>query len=123
MVGNYVFTSDVCVSVRVSVHPFRISFPDVNLGKYQWIFIKLGIYIDIVEIWSGIADGQILSILDSYLGLGLLMGKFCQFLTVICPPHVHILFPDNNLRKCQWIFTKFGLCIDIVQLWIWIANG
>ena len=42
-------------------------FLTVNLSKHQWIFTKLGICIDIVKIWFGIANGQILSILDSYL--------------------------------------------------------
>ena len=35
-----------------------------NLSKYQWIFTKLGMCIDIVEIWFGIANGQILLIID-----------------------------------------------------------
>ena len=47
----------VCPSVR---HPsVRFSFPDDNLSKHQWIFNKLGVCIDIVEIWFGIANGQI----------------------------------------------------------------
>ena len=45
--GYYVFTLDIHVSVRPSV---RFSFPDDNLSKHQWIFPKLGICIDIVEI-------------------------------------------------------------------------
>ena len=46
--------------VRTSVRPsVRFSFPDDNLSKYQWIFFKLGMYIYIVEIWFGIANGQI----------------------------------------------------------------
>ena len=32
-------------------------------------------------------------------------------------------FPDDNLSKYQWIFTEFSMCIDIVELWIGIANG
>ena len=37
---------------------------------------------------------------------------------------VHISFPDDNLSKHQWIFTKFGICIDIVEIWFGIAiNG
>ena len=40
------------------------SFPDDNFSKYQWIFTKHGVCIDVVEICFGIADGQILSILD-----------------------------------------------------------
>ena len=44
--------------VRSSVH---FSFPDDNLSKHQWIFTKLGMGFDIVEIWFGIANGQISS--------------------------------------------------------------
>ena len=51
------------------------SFPDDNLSKKQWIFTKLGMCIDIVEIWIGIANGQIWSNFDG----------------VICPRHAHIL--------------------------------
>ena len=36
---------------------------------------------------------------------------------------VHFLFPDDNLSKHQWIFTKFGMCIDIVEIWFGNANG
>ena len=38
-------------------------------------------------------------------------------------PAVHILFPDDNLSNHQWIFTKLGMCIDIVEIWFGIANG
>ena len=47
---------------------------------------------------------------------GLLMGKFCPFLTVICPHTSVFYFPDNNLSKSQWIFTKFNKCIDFVEI-------
>ena len=30
---------------------------------------------------------------------------------------------DDNWSKCPWIFTKPGLCIDIVEIWFGIANG
>ena len=57
------------------VHPsVRFSFPDDNLSKHQWIFTKLGMCIDIVEIWFEIANGQISSIFDG----------------VICPRYAHI---------------------------------
>ena len=65
----------MCLSVRLlSVRPSaRFSFPDDNLSKHQWIFTKLGMCIDIMEIWFGIANGQILS---NFYG--------------ICPRHAHI---------------------------------
>ena len=83
--GYYGFTLDVRVSVRLSVRPsvirpsvshtsVRFSFPDDNLSKHQWIFTKLDMCIDIVDIWFGIAYGQILS----------------NFYGVIWPTHAHI---------------------------------
>ena len=32
-------------------------------------------------------------------------------------------FVDDNLSKHQWIFTKRGMCIDIVEIWFWVVNG
>ena len=140
----------VCPSV---IRPSVFSFPDGNLSKCQWIFTKLGVCIDIVEIWFGIVNGQISSIFDSYLpaiylyfhfrmitfvningfspnlacvlklcrpGLGLLMGKFGQFLIDLS---AHDTFPDDNFSKYQWIFTKLGMCIDGADICFWVANG
>ena len=56
-------------------------------------------------------------------GLGLLMGKFHQFLTELSVRPSIFSFPDVNLSKHQWIFTKLGMCIDIVEIWFGIANG
>ena len=36
-------------------------------------------------------------------------------------PSVRFSFPDDE--KHQWIFAKFGMCIDIVEIWFGIANG
>ena len=63
-----------CVRPSVVLPSVRLSFPDDNLSKHQWIFTKLGMCIDIVEIWFGIANGQISS----------------NFYGVICPRHAHI---------------------------------
>ena len=70
----YGFTLDIRVCSSVRQLPVCFSFPDDNLSKHQWIFFKLGVCIDIVESWFGIAIGQILSI----------------FYGVICPRHTHI---------------------------------
>ena len=48
----------VCPSFAV-VRPSVLSFPDDNLSKYQWIFTKLGMCIDIMKISFGIANRQI----------------------------------------------------------------
>ena len=63
--------------VCLSVH---FSFPDDNLSKRLWIFTKLGMCIDIVEI-----------------GFGLLMGKFRQIFMELSARDAPIfLFPDDN---------------------------
>ena len=44
----------------------------------------------------------------------------------VCRMSVHppvFLFLDNNLSKCQWIFTNLGVCIDTVEIWFGIVNG
>ena len=47
------------------------------------------------------------------------MRKFRQILTELSAQDMPIFsFPDDNLSKRQWIFTKLGMCIDIVDIWI-----
>ena len=92
-----------CLSVRTSV---RISFPDDNSSKHQWTFTKFGLCIDIVEIWFGIADGQISSNFDGS----------AQDTPIFS-------FPGDNLSTCQGILTKLGTCIDMKEIWFGIANG
>ena len=53
-----------CLTVLSAHHRSILSFPHDNLSKYQLIFIKLGICIDIMDIWFRTADGQISSIFD-----------------------------------------------------------
>ena len=56
--------------------------------------------------------------------MGLLMGKLRQILTELSLQDKPIFsFPDDNFSKCQWIFTKLGMWIDIVEIWYGIANG
>ena len=68
--------TSVCLTIRLSVvrSSVGILFPDDNLSNDQWIFTKLGMCIDIVEIWFGVANGQFLSNFDG----------------VICPRHACI---------------------------------
>ena len=89
------------LDVRPSI---RFSFPVDNFGKHQWIFTKLGMCIDIVEIWFGIANGQIfteLSARDTPI----------------------FSFPDDNLSKYLGILTKLAMCIDLKEICFGIANG
>ena len=61
------------------------------------------------------------TIMAGYYGFTLDV-RVCVHRSVV-RPSVRILFPDDNLSKHQWIFTKLGVCIDIVETWFEIANG
>ena len=92
MAGYCCFMLVVCVSIHLSILVVLLSvcdtsvlpsiflFLDDNLNKCQWIFTKLSMYVDIVEIWFVIADGQISLILDRVI---------CLF---SCCPSVHLHF-------------------------------
>ena len=52
------------------------------------------------------------------------MDKFLQFLMQLSACNMSVFsFPDDNFSKYQWIFTKLGICIDIVGICFGIANG
>ena len=72
-------------------------------GRYHELiskdFTKLGVWIDIVEIWFWIANWQLFSIFE----------LSAQDTSIIS-------FPDDKLSKYQWIFTKLGLCIAIPEI-------
>ena len=63
-------------------------------------------FIDIVEIGFRIANGQILSIFDSYLPM---THQYFCFLTIT----------SVNVKR---MFTKLGVYIDIMRILFWIAN-
>ena len=73
------------------------SFPDNNFSNYQWIFAKLGMCIDIVEIYFGIANGQISLIFD---------GVICQDMPVFLFPNNKMLmdFDQTGGVACLWCF-------------------
>ena len=50
------------------------------------------------------------------------LGSPSVRLSIVCPS-VRFLVPDDNLSKHQWIFTKLGMCIDIMEIWFGTANG
>ena len=51
------------------------------------------------------------------------MGKFRPLLTELSAHNTSVFyFLDNNLSKSQWIFTKFDMCIDIVEICSGIAH-
>ena len=83
--------------VRPSVFRFQMI-----TYKHQWIFTKLGICIDLVEIWFGIANGQISSNFDSYLPETRPYFRF-RMITWL-----NIIWFLPNL-VCAWILYRSGL--------------
>ena len=93
----------VCSSI---VSPSVLHFRIITWVKHQWIWTNLVCAL----IWRSV--------------LGLLMGKFCHFLTELSARQKSIfLFPDGKLNKGQWILIKLSMCIDILEIWFEIANG
>ena len=74
--------------------------------------VKLGlIFISRYTIVAGYYDFTLVVSVSVHLSVCLLY--YCSSI---------LLFPDNKLSECQWIFTKLGMCIDIVEMWFRIAN-
>ena len=83
------------------------SFPHDNFSKYQRIFTKLGVCIDIAKIWFGIAHGQISTIFDSYLPA----------------THPYFHFWTITLVNINGFSPNLVCAFYIVKICIGIANG
>ena len=71
----------------LTVHNMSIFlFLDNNLYEYLWIFNKLAMCIDIVEICFGIANWQSLSIFDRIICLQYNSGGVLSFHVFMHPP-------------------------------------
>ena len=93
----YSFVLIIFMSVRsMVVYPL---FPDM-ISKYQWIFTKHGMCIDIVEFW-----------------LGLLMGKFSQFFWEYRFKNVFRLSSESHLYNCAYMF-----CIVVIVMYYVLCN-
>ena len=54
----------------------------------------------------------------------MMVGYYGIMLAVHVSVCLSYVSPSNdNLSKCQWIFTKPGVCIDIEEIWFGIVNG
>ena len=86
-------------------------------------FIRTSIRPSIVNI-NGFSQIFVCALILWWSGLGLLMCEFRQLLMELAAHDMFIFsFLKANLRKCQWIFTKLGICIDIMEICFRIANG
>ena len=72
--------------------------------------------------FNGFSSNLVCALISWRSGLGLLMGKFRDILTVICLKHAYI-FVLTTMSKCQGILTKLGTCINIKEIWFGIACG
>ena len=105
MAGYYGITLAFRVSVRLS--SVRILFSEDNLNK------------DV----SGFSPNSVCALILWRSGLGLLMGKFCQFLTELSAPDTSVFScPDDNVSKYYWSFTKLGVCMDILETCLGIVD-
>ena len=137
--GLCVHLSICCTSVRIFVYRY-------NFSKCQWIFSKLGVCIDIVEIWwtnfvnfwqSCLPPTPLIfrfwmitwvsinwfssSLVCALIWFGIANGQISSNFDSYLPATPDISFQDNNLSK--GIFTKLDMCIGIVEIWFAVAIG
>ena len=103
----------VCPSVVCPSVSF-FSFPDDNLSKHQWIFTKLGMCIDIVEIWFGIANGQISSNFMELPARSSIMAGYYSFNVFIWIMKCLFLRDMESLT-----LSHLSLCNGLFHIWIW----
>ena len=72
---------------------------------------------------NGFSPNLVFALILWRSGFGLLMGKFRQFLTESSASNTSLFsFLDNNLSISQWNFTKFDVCMDIVEICLGINH-
>ena len=104
------------LAVRVPV-PLSICLSDVPRLNYCFQMITLVNF-------NGFSPNLVCALILWRSGFRVLMGKCRQFLTVLFAQDLsNFSYLDDNLSKYQWIFTKLGLYIDIVEIWFGTANG
>ena len=90
----------MCLSIHLSYGSPYFHFSDNNLSECKWIFTRFGICALIL--WRS--------------GLGLLRGKSHLFLTELSAYNMSIfLFSNDNLSKCQWIFTNLVCALILLR--------
>ena len=110
VVAHYGITLVIPLSVCLSVHPVVVClsarpyfhFQIINMSKCQWIFTKLDMCIDIVEIWFGIANLQSSLFLDK----------------VVCLQHDNgwvLLFHIFFSRKCGYNDVMAAQPVGIIK--------
>ena len=100
-----------CVSIHLSYVCLSKVCPYFRFHTITWVNI------------NGFSPNLVCALILWRSGLGMLMGKFPQFLPELSAHDRSIFsFPDDNFSKCHWIFTKLFVCIDIVKICIWIAG-
>ena len=89
------------------MHPFS---PEISSVLQMITWVKV----------SGFLPNLVCALILWRFGFRLLRSKFLQFLTEISASNPSIFsFQDDNLCKYQWIFTKFGMCIEILGDLVW----
>ena len=127
-----------CVNPSIQLSYIHLSiflFPDDNLNKYewivkyQWILTKLGRCIDTVEVWFGIANGQILSIFNRVVSHHTIFAGYYHFrLLFVISCFFFVLFfitlqPLYNTVHYSMVLdiTRFKdgsqKCIDYIEKW------
>ena len=104
--GYYGFALTVRVPVRNVVRPY------FRFRTITWLNV------------NGFSPNLVCALVLWRSGLPrLLMSKFRQFWQSSARDTSVFSFPGDNFCKCRWIFTKLGMCIDIVEVWFGVVTG
>ena len=120
--GYYVFMCrSVCrISVPLSI---RISFPDDNHSNRKGAFFIQKMLIAFLFLHKNKCCGYSLEVPHRGASNEYPQHTFSwrnKKNNMWIPP---LICSYDNLSKHKWIFIKFGMCIDIVEIWFGIANG
>ena len=73
--------------------------------------------------FNGFSPNLVCAMILWISSLVFLSGKLHQFLTELSAHNTSLFyFQNNNLNKSQWFFTKFDMCIDVVEICFGIAH-
>ena len=113
------YTSHTTVAEYYCFHVGR-PFVCLSISRTSLFLFRMITWVNI----NGFSPNLVCVLILLRSGLGLQMGQFRQILTKLSVWDAPIFsFLDDNMSKYQWIFTKLGMCIDIVEIWFGIANG
>ena len=102
----HLYACNTFILFYTPLHVFPSECPSVVSRPCAWFPLSNS------NSFSGFYSNFAFTCISGVSGLGLLTGKFRQYLTELSARHTSIFsFLDDNSSKHQLIFTKLGMCM------------